>query len=414
MCFCPIIFKVLHCNFDVALVQVRGTSEEAGPSRARERADGGSGALSSDDDNFGSCVPPGEGDNTGGGGSLTSGVDDNPILTLQMLGEDVLPDVVLEVDIFHSGKEDEEEGSEMCATQCDEENTEEKSAESDGKEETEEEEDEKVNLCPPLHNYSIQTLQKVKGAIHYYTGLKDIVHFNYVFSCLGPAAFHLQYKSQKLSIQDEFLLLLMKLRQNKDDKELSMFFGVSPATVGKIFKTWLNFAYFQLKDLNIWNCRETVNTHMPQDFQAKFPSTRVIIDGTEIPVEKPKDPTDQSATWSSYKNRNTLKVLVGISPRGDVSHISEAYGGAASDRQIIERSDLLQRGKFAPNDSIMADRGFVVQDLFCMRQVQVNIPTVMRGMSQLPAETVVKDRRLASKRVHVERVIGLAKHFKIL
>jgi hypothetical protein len=39
---------------------------------------------------------------------------------------------------------------------------------------------------------------------------------------------------------------------------------------------------------------------------------------------------------------------------------------------------------------------------------------MLKGKSQLPAETVVQDRRVASKRVHVERIIGLAKKYKIL
>ena len=62
----------------------------------------------------------------------------------------------------------------------------------------------------------------------------------------------------------------------------------------------------------------------------------------------------------------------------------------------------------------MADRGILVQDLFASQDVQVNTPTTMKGVNQLPAQTVVKDRRIASKRVHVERVIGLAKTYKIL
>ena len=56
----------------------------------------------------------------------------------------------------------------------------------------------------------------------------------------------------------------------------------------------------------------------------------------------------------------------------------------------------------------------MVQDLFATHDVQVNPPTTMKGVNQLPAETVVRDRVIASKRVHVERVIGLAKTFKIL
>ena len=38
----------------------------------------------------------------------------------------------------------------------------------------------------------------------------------------------------------------------------------------------------------------------------------------------------------------------------------------------------------------------------------------MKGKSQLTSMEVVQDRRVASKRIHVERVIGLAKTYRIL
>ena len=69
---------------------------------------------------------------------------------------------------------------------------------------------------------------------------------------------------------------------------------------------------------------------------------------------------------------------------------------------------------FRKKDSVMADRGIMVQDLFAARDVFVNTPTMLKGKSQLEPEDVVKDRRVASKRIHVERVIGLGKTFKIL
>lgn len=56
----------------------------------------------------------------------------------------------------------------------------------------------------------------------------------------------------------------------------------------------------------------------------------------------------------------------------------------------------------------------MVQDLFASRNVQVNTPTMLKGKSQLEAQDVVKDRRIASKRIHIERIIGLAKTYKIL
>ena len=61
---------------------------------------------------------------------------------------------------------------------------------------------------------------------------------------------------------------------------------------------------------------------MPKEFKEKFPSTRVIIDAMEFPLEKPSNSDVQAATWLNYKNRNTLKLLVGVSPNGVVTFLS--------------------------------------------------------------------------------------------
>ncbi|KYN00652.1 hypothetical protein ALC62_08567, partial [Cyphomyrmex costatus] len=95
-----------------------------------------------------------------------------------------------------------------------------------------------------------------------------------------------------------------------------------------------------------------------------------------------------------------------------ISYISSAYAGSVSDRAIVERSNLTK--KTEPGDSIMADRGFTVQDLFAPIYVSINIPAFLKGKTQLPGLTLLKDRKLASKRVHIERLIGLTKTYKIL
>ena len=52
--------------------------------------------------------------------------------------------------------------------------------------------------------------------------------------------------------------------------------------------------------------------------------------------------------------------------------------------------------------------------VFASKCVKVNSPTTLKGRSQLDEETLVRDRRNASKRIHVERIIGCAKTFKIM
>ena len=111
---------------------------------------------------------------------------------------------------------------------------------------------------------------------------------------------------------------------------------------------------------------------------------------------------------------STYKTMIGVSPRGIISYLSSSYGGSVSDRQIIERSSLVRNTSLFVCCSILADRGIMVQDLFSSMNVLVNNPTSMKGKHQLDPETVIKDRRITSKRIHIERVIGYANTFKIL
>ena len=61
---------------------------------------------------------------------------------------------------------------------------------------------------------------------------------------------------------------------------------------------------------------EIVQLHLPECFRKKYSTTTLIIDATEIYIEKPNNPEAQQVTFSSYKHSNTLKALVGIVPKG--------------------------------------------------------------------------------------------------
>ena len=110
---------------------------------------------------------------------------------------------------------------------------------------------------------------------------------------------------------------------------------MSQSTVSRIFITWLNFVYLKLGQINIWPSRELVTETMRQDFKAKYPTTRVIIDCTEVPCEMPSGLLLNSELFSSYKHHTTLKALVGISPRF-ITFIGQFYTGSISDREMVE------------------------------------------------------------------------------
>ena len=60
---------------------------------------------------------------------------------------------------------------------------------------------------------------------------------------------------------------------------------------------------------------------------------------------------------------------------------------------------------------ILADMGIIIMVIyvFASKDVKVNTPTTLKGRSQLDAETVVRDRRNASKRLHVEGSLDVPK-----
>ncbi|XP_052212564.1 THAP domain-containing protein 5-like [Dreissena polymorpha] len=86
-------------------------------------------------------------------------------------------------------------------------------------------------------------------------------------------------------------------------------------------------------------------------------------------------------------------VLVGSTPGGLISYVSPAYGGATSDRQIVERSSLTRL--CSKSDSIMADKGFNVQDIFAPHDVHINIPTLFKKQNRISNETAIKDRKIS-------------------
>ena len=100
---------------------------------------------------------------------------------------------------------------------------------------------------------------------------------------------------------------------------------------------------------------------------------------------------------------NTHKALVGISPSGAVTFVSKLFPGSKSDKELTLRSgilDLLEVG-----DSVMADKGFDIEDLIPIG-VQLNIPPFLRGkLSSVSKNSLRLYRQIAYLCIHVERAM---------
>ena len=76
-----------------------------------------------------------------------------------------------------------------------------------------------------------------------------------------------------------------------------------------------------------WRDRDSLRAAMPLCFQENFGNNvAVVIDCFEVFIERPSNLLARACTWSSYKHHNTVKVLLGMSPQGVVSSVSDTWG----------------------------------------------------------------------------------------
>ena len=92
---------------------------------------------------------------------------------------------------------------------------------------------------------------------------------------------------RKLSLEQEFLLVLMKLRLGLMVEDLAFRFQISAGKVSQIFITWIKLMSKELAVLIIWPSSFQIKATLPLCFKKLFPNTRVVIDCTEVFMETP-------------------------------------------------------------------------------------------------------------------------------
>ena len=238
-----------------------------------------------------------------------------------------------------------------------------------------------------------------------FTGLPSWAMFVHLFLYLSPFTVR---SSNLLSTDNQMFLVLLKLRLNLIYEDLALRFGISTSTVQRVINRWIDVMYCRLKFLIKWPSREVIWNNLPPNFQELYPCCTCIIDCSEIFIETPNSFCARSSTYSNYKKHNTVKFLVGITPNGCVSFLSKCWGGRVSDKQLTQESGFFNL--LEPGDTILADRGFTIEEDIAVHGAKLQIPSFTRGKTQLSQREVEQSQQLARVRIHVERIIGLLKN----
>ena len=115
-------------------------------------------------------------------------------------------------------------------------------------------------------NFSIDGIKDNDKWVSFYTGFQSYAVFQAFYQFLLPAAENLNYyrsesaevvkdkkdgrgRRMKMSLQDQLLLTLVRLRLALREEDLAYRFGVSVSTVSRLVTTWICFLHDYLAKL---------------------------------------------------------------------------------------------------------------------------------------------------------------------
>ena len=245
-------------------------------------------------------------------------------------------------------------------------------------------------------NDLLNHLQRKASIMRYWVGAKKMVPLRRKFKVTpkkcGP--------KRKLTLKEELLLVLLKIKQNISHAMLSVTFGIAVSVVSSVFNTWIKLMAYELKPLIYWPTKEKIFRDFPKSLpRGQYRHLRCTIDCTEVFIERPRNLLLQALTYSDYKHHNTVKIFVAIAPNGMVSFLPPAWGGRTSDLYVTRHCgflDLLEMG-----DVILADRGFPIQNDLLMRGARLIIPPPATGIDQMSTNYVKKTGEVANARCDI-------------
>ncbi|XP_020787669.2 uncharacterized protein LOC110166720 isoform X2 [Boleophthalmus pectinirostris] len=242
----------------------------------------------------------------------------------------------------------------------------------------------------------------------FFTGLESIQVFSWLLNIIKRTGLVLK---DGLNWENHLLLVLMKIRLGLDNKDLAQRFDLPSATVSKIIREWIPMLSLVLKPLIIWPSKNAVTANMPTCFKPKFENCRCVIDCTEICIKRIYN-RKAGAETQNYKQQNTVKYLIGITPAGAICFLSGGLDGRASDKITTLGSGFLE--KLESGDEVLADPRFLVGEELASVGAKLTTLSFTKGKRQMFGSCVDSSRRLWRVRQHVGRVMGHLKDFNIL
>jgi len=138
------------------------------------------------------------------------------------------------------------------------------------------------------------------------------------------------------------------------------------------------------------------------------PELHFILDGTERPIQRPKDRQRQQDYYSGRKKRHTVKnVVITHKPSGRILGLSRTYPGRRHDKAVADEEGF----SFPPGSHLWEDTGF---EGYAPEGVIIHRPKKKPPKGELSPEEKAQNRAISQERIGVEHSIGKVKIFRIV
>ena len=188
---------------------------------------------------------------------------------------------------------------------------------------------------------------------------------------------------------------------------LGFLFDLDKSNIGRNLQGVLAVLQQELGDEIQWP-DESQRKRKLDEFLQDFPEVVAIVDATEQPIQRPKDPDIQKAHYSGKKKRHTLKTQVVVDPAGKLMAISETVPGSQHDKKLYDKSGV--GDQLNDDEAMMGDSGF--QGI--QHTHRAVLPYKKPKGGQLTQAQKAHNRRVSPVRVIVENTIGRIKIFRVM
>ena len=211
-------------------------------------------------------------------------------------------------------------------------------------------------------------------------------------------------KAQLEALEDKLLFILVYFRLYPTQEVQGYLFGMGQAQANEWvhrLTALLNQALGyeeQLPERRPWTLKQVLQN---------CPSLEFMIDGTERPINRPKDKEDRKTYYSGKKKAHTVKNNVITERGGKIVYLSDTYEGKKHDKKIADEEEY----EFPRGSILWQDTGF---QGYAPLGVTIRQPKKKPRGGELSKEEKEENKGISTVRVEVEHQIGGAKRSQIL